>query len=84
MKIRIKDGGRNLTLLLPTALLFSRGTAWLANTVGRKYAGEVMKHIPPESVNALFAELRRVKKKHGSWELVEAVSADGNRVNIVL
>lgn len=84
MKIRIKDGGRNLTLLLPTALLFSRGTAWLANTVGRKYAGEVMKHIPPESVNGLFAELRRVKKKHGSWELAEVESADGEKVKITL
>lgn len=84
MKIRIKGEGRNLTLLFPTALLFSRGTAWLANTVGRQYAGEAMKDIPPEAMQAVFAELRRVKRKYGSWELVEAVSADGNRVNIVL
>lgn len=84
MRIRINADGRRFTLLLPTALLFSRGTAWLANTVGRKYAGEAMKDIPPEAMNALFAELRRIKKRHGGWELVEAVSADGNRVNILL
>lgn len=84
MRIEIKDGVRNLTLLLPTTLLFSSGTAWLANTVGRKYAAEEMKDIPPEALNALFAELRRIKKRHGSWELVDVESADGEKVKITL
>lgn len=84
MKIEIKGGGHTMTLLFPTLLIFSRGTAWLANTVGRKYAAEEMKNIPPEALNALFAELRRIKKRHGRWELVDVESASGEKVKITL
>lgn len=84
MKIVIKGGGHNLKLLLPTGLIFSKGTVWLANHVGRRYAPEAMANIPPEALAALFAELRRIKKRHGSWELVEVESVGGEKVNIIL
>ena len=32
----------------------------------------------------LFAEFRRIKKKHGTWVLVEVESADGDLVNVIL
>ena len=84
MKIQIKGGGHNLTLLFPTGLIFSKGTVWLANHVGRRYAPEAMANIPPEALAALFAEFRRIKKQNKSWKLVEVESADGEKVNIIL
>lgn len=84
MKIHIKGDGYNIKLLLPTNLIFSRGTVWLANHVGRKYAGPAMDQIPPKAMAALFAELRRIKRKHGSWNLVEVDSSSGEQVLIQL
>lgn len=84
MKIEIRGGEENMTLLLPTGIIFSRGTAWLADTVGRKYAGDAMKDIPPEALKNLFAEIRRIKRRYGKWELVDVESADGEKVKITL
>ena len=84
MKIHVKYDEGNIRLWLPTNLVFSKGTVWLANRVGRKYAGEAMKEIPPEALDKLFTELRWIKGIHGSWDLVEVKSADGNEVLIQL
>lgn len=84
MKILIKDREHDLKLIFPTALIFSKGTVWLANHFGRKYAADALKDIPPEALDKLFAEFRRIKKKHGSWELVDVESSSGERVKITL
>lgn len=84
MRIQIKDGSRNLNIVLPTGLVFSKGTAWLANHVGRQYAEDAMDNISPEALEALFAEFRRIKKKYGSWELVNIESSDGEMVKVTL
>lgn len=84
MKIRIQSGEKKFTVPFPTCLVFSRGSAWIANHIGRRYAGDAMKEIPPEAMDALFAEFRRIKSKHGSWELVNVQSADGDIVKITL
>lgn len=84
MKIRVKGDGVNLNLVLPTRLLFGKTVVKLANTIGRQYAAEALENIPPEALEALCAELRRIKKKHGTWELVDVESADGDIVQIVL
>lgn len=84
MKIQVKSEGHHIQLLLPTGLVFSKGTVWLANHFGRKYAGDAMKAIPPQALEELFAELRRIKKKYGSWDLVEVKSASGEEVLIRL
>lgn len=84
MKIQVQSQDTNINLILPTALVFSRGSAWLANHVGRKYAGSAMDQIPPEVLKQLFAEFRRIKRKHGSWKLVEVDSSVGDRIRIEL
>jgi len=84
MRILIKGGERNINLMFPTCLVFNRGAAWVANTVGRHYAGDAMPDIPPEAMAAIFAELRRVKRKHGHWTLVEVKSSGGEGVTITL
>ena len=76
MRIKVKSPEGNLNLILPTNLVFSKGTVWLANHFGRKYAGDAMKNISPEALDRLFAEFRRIKRAYGRWELVEVHSAN--------
>lgn len=83
MKIRARSEERNFTVVLPTAWIFSKGLLKFGLWIGRKYSSEVP-DIPPEAVDALCAEIRRIKKKHGSWELVNVHSADGEQVQIIL
>ena len=84
MKIHLKSGSQCIRLRIPTMLVFSRGFAWLGKRYGLKYGGPAMENIPPEAISALFAEFRRIKKKHGSWELVNIESGNGDSVLIVL
>lgn len=84
MKIEVRGGRHNIILMLPTGLAFGKGMVWLAKRFGKKYAADALKDIPPEALDALFAEFRRIKKKHGSWELADIESASGERVKITL
>lgn len=84
MRIQITGGSRDINLAFPTGLVFNRGSAWIANTVGRHYAGDAMPDIPPEAMAAILAEMRRIKKKHGHWTLVEVKSSGGEGVTITL
>lgn len=84
MKIHLRSGKHNLRLYLPTRLIFSKTVARLGCKYGLQYAGDAMKDIPPEAVEALFAEFRRIKQKYGSWELVNQESSNGDIVKIIL
>lgn len=84
MKIHIRSEHHKLQLYLPTGLIFSKTVAKLGCRYGLRYAGSAMKDIPPEAVEALFAEFRRIKRKHGSWKLVDVEGADGQIVSITL
>ena len=84
MRVRIQDGDTNISLRLPTNLFLGKTMVKLGYAIGRRYAGESMGQIPPEALEIFCAELRRVKKKYGSWELVEIQSADGTHIHIVL
>lgn len=84
MKIRIRSADTKLSLWLPTNLVFSKTVAKLGNTIGRKYAGDAMQDLPPEVLERLFAEFRRIKKRYGSWQLVDIESTDGSIIEVVL
>lgn len=84
MKIRIETRERRFTVPVPTNLIFSDFTAWLAQTAGVHYSGDVLKDVPPQAMKKLFSEFRRIKKKYGAWELVDVQSGDGTRVRITL
>lgn len=84
MRILVQGGEHDLNIVLPTRMLFSKTVLRLVNVTGRKYAGDALERIPPEFFDVLFAELRHVKKKYGSWDLVDIESADGERVLIRL
>lgn len=84
MKIHIKSKDQNLRIRIPTCLAFSPLVARLGCHYGLQYAGEAMKDISPEALKALFAEFRRIKKIHGSWNLVDIESAAGDLVKVTL
>ena len=84
MKILVKSREHDIRLAIPTSWIFGRGSAFLAEKLGRKYAPESMAGIPPDAIPILCAELRRIKKKYGSYELVELETADGQHVKITL
>lgn len=78
MKIQVKEAEKSFCLNLPTSLIFSRFVLRLA-----------MKHssidgLTAEAAEVLAAEIRRIKKLHGAWDLVEVYSADGEKVKITL
>lgn len=100
MKIRVETQERCFTVPVPTGLVFSDATVWVACHMGNKCPEDVLEYVPPQArknipnqawkelspqdMKRLFAELRRIKKRYGSWELVEVCSADGQRVRITL
>lgn len=78
MKIQIKDADHNFHLTLPTKLIFSKFVLRMV----LKHSG--VKGLSPEGTDRLIAELKRIKKRHGAWELVQVQSADGENVTITL
>ena len=99
MRIKVKAEGHNINIPIPTGLIFSKPAVWLYMKLARRYSGhareyisadteqvadKVLSHIPDEAVYALCAELMRIKKKYGKWDLVEVKTASGEEVNITL
>ena len=84
MRIRIKTDECNLRLWIPTGLIFNRFTAGIAVHTLRKYTPGQWQHLTPEQMNALFYELRRIKDRYGSWEMVDVQSGDGEKVKVIL
>lgn len=82
MKIIVRNQEQNLNLTLPTNLIFSKFVLKLVLKNSRHIAK--IDQIPSQAIDAMVDELRRVKKKHGSWDLVEVRSADGEYVKITL
>ena len=84
MKISVQGEDRNIHLSLPTSLIFSKPSAWLAVTAGRHYAGDAFPDLSVEDMERLLSELRRIKNKHKDWCLVEMESASGSHIRITL
>lgn len=83
MKIIIRSEERDFSIVLPTRLLFSKAVLKYGLKVGKRYSNAVP-DIPPAAVDALCDEIRRIKKTHSAWELVNIQTADGEKVQIFL
>jgi len=99
MKIQVKSDGYNFTIPIPTGLIFSKPAVWLYLKLAKKFISHPKEYLPEdaeivvdvlptglpdEAVYALCAEIMRIKRQHGSWELVHVTSADGDEVHITL
>lgn len=82
MKIEIHTpGGPDLTIPLPTALLFSP-TLWNGLLKLSNHSEKDIPEIPPEAVKQACKAIKDHVKEVGSWELVHVESADGTTVII--
>lgn len=84
MKIYIRSEGKTLRFWLPTGMIFSKTSAKIANTLGRKFAPDAIEGISPEALETLCVEIGKLKKRYKKWELVKVESADGEIVEILL
>ena len=99
MRIRIKTGRHSFCLAIPTGLIFGKLSAWLYLKFVRKtcsvagqympdnmmdYGGISWENLPDHAIYAFCEELRRIKKRKGSWVLLDVESASGERVKITL
>lgn len=99
MKIQITGDGHDIVIPVPTGLIFNRVSVSLWLKAIRKYSKEnaryipehaeqkvdaVFSKIPDEAAYALCAEIMRIKRKYGSWNLVDVESASGEKVLITL
>lgn len=99
MRILIQEaGGKPHCIILPNMLLMNRLTASIAaakfsKKTSKKTAKKDGEQNPDQiplltsrQLNALFSEIRRVKKMHRgeNWYLVEVQDSDGDTVKIKL
>ena len=84
MRILVKGDEHTIRLLLPTTLIFSGLTAEIATLCLRKSAPDQLNQLSSGQMRSLFSEFRRIKDKHGSWELIDVQSSDGETVKIIL
>ena len=100
MKIYVESPERSFTIPVPTGLIFNSATVRMLQHKWNKSKGKdhgadddfVMfdfstrdgKEIPPKDMKRLFAEIRRIKKRYGNWELLNVQAADGQRIRITL
>lgn len=78
MKISIKSDNLKLTLRLPTGLILNRLTAGI---VCRKLKKEGI-HLTRKQTVLFIKELKKYKKKHRDWNLVEISENDTNSIVI--
>ncbi len=80
MKIIVKSEDTDLHFTLPTGLLLNRMTA-------RCVPGMLQKNgltVTPEQAAAFVKALKKWKKQHKHWNLVEVQCADGTFVEITI
>ena len=84
MKIQIELPEKNQILSIPDFMLSPKLIAFVAKIAGGAKADKALEEIPAEALERIFAQLRNIKKVHGSWEVVEIHSAQGKRIKIIL
>lgn len=86
MKIHVKDEDLSFVLILPTRVLLSKTAARLVVRVLKKRISEDKERVDmlPNTLERIFAELRRVKERHRHWVLLDVTSSGGDRIKIEL
>ena len=84
MRIHVKDGKRNIRFWFPTGFIFSSITAEIAALTLRKYVNDPHVNLSSKQLRVLFAEMRRIKQRHGSWELVNVEGARGEIIKVII
>ena len=100
MRIEVFDEGKRvINLIFPTAVLFNSLTAKItAKMIDKTVNGkaeemdvdlqeltEISRNIPDSAeLSAMYTEIRRFKRRHPDFVLVEATDSEGDGVKITL
>ncbi len=84
MRIQIKGGDRNFSIRIPNWLLANPVSVSIAKGAVKKYAPEKANLLTLKNLSPLAAEIKRIKKRYGTWTLVEVQSADGEEITITI
>jgi hypothetical protein len=99
MRIKVKGDGHNINIPIPTGLIFSKASVKIYLKLAKRCSGRAMEYMssereekvenfldnmPDEAILAVCAEIMRIKRKHGHWDLVEVKTADGEHIQITL
>ncbi len=83
MRIIVKSGSHtDVNLAIPTNLIFNRVAILLLMHICKKQ--EVELPLSKEQFIDLMKVVKKYRRHHPSWKLVEVESADGERVEISL
>jgi len=82
MKVVIKSEKTRIFILLPTALFLNRLTATIATKIIKSKQPSI--DISAKDIMELINSIKKYKRKHKRWELVNISSADGENVFISL
>ena len=74
MKITVTEDGRRIVIPLPMGPITSN----IICLVIKKHA----EGVPVDALREMFSTLRKFKRKHGGWRLIEVHGADGETVTI--
>lgn len=83
MNVFIKEGGekpKKFRIILPTSLIFNRFTAGFAAKEAEKNGAKISKK---QMIN-LFKAVKKYKRRHKDWTLVEMISSNGDEVRVKL
>ena len=80
MKIRLESEGHSLLLRIPSGMLLNSITV---NLISGKLEKQGI-HIPAEQKRIFLKALRTSKSQLKGWKLLEAESADGDTIEIIL
>ena len=83
MKIHVQSDDHCIRLVLPTNLIFSPVIAHVA-CFALRFTPDDVPSISPDALKALFAEFRRIKKRYGTWQMVDMETSSGEIVKIIL
>jgi hypothetical protein len=87
MKLIVESQERHLHFYLPNSLLTSRLTIRLiskAAKMSKAQAKPLFKQLLPKTLHKMKKALKAYKKKHGKLVLIDVVSAEGEKVKIVI
>lgn len=74
MKITVTEDGRRIVIPLPMRPITS---GIICHVIKRHAEG-----VPVDALREMFSALRKFKRKHGGWRLIEVHGADGETVTI--
>ena len=83
MNVFIKEGGekpKKFRIILPTSLIFNRFTAGFAAKEAEKNGAKISK----KQMIDLFKSVKKYKRRHKDWTLVEMISSNGDEVRVKL